>query len=289
MIGLHARKCSSKTYPYIQRVIDAILAARHKVLLFPSLLEKVHHFRLPETDLCSYSEANLRAAKAVFCVGGDGTMLEAVTYVRDSGIPLLGINTGRLGFLAYIAKDQIQEALSLFFSGRYACEERGLLALRTEEPAFKHLNFALNEFVILRRDLSSMIGVSCYVDDHFIGKFWADGLMVATPTGSTAYSLSCGGPVSAPTCQHFVLTPISPHNLSARPLIIPDTSRLSLEVESAARRVLISLDSRSATMPSHHRFCIYKENFYIRLIQIEGSHFFDTLREKMRWGVDIRK
>ena len=215
-------------------------------------------------------------------------MLEAITYIKSKNIPILGINTGRLGFLSYVAKDEIKAALSLYFSGSYHLEDRSLLGLEDRQNNFEGLNFALNEFVLLRKDLSSMIGISCYIDARLVAKFWADGLMIATPTGSTAYSLSCGGPISMPSCEHFILTPINCHNLSARTLIIPNTSKLTLEVERAARRVLVSLDSRSVSIPSPFQFSIYKENFYIRLIQIKGSHFFNTLQEKMRWGFDLR-
>ena len=288
MLGLHARKCTSKTLPYIQQAVDEILATRHNVMLFPSLLQKKEKLRLPPSKTRAYSDTALRDCSAVFCIGGDGTMLEAITYIRDANIPLLGINTGRLGFLSSTAKEQIKNAFTLFSEGRYTYEKRSVIGLKDERNIFNGLNFALNEFVILRRDLSSMIGVSCYVDDYFIGKFWGDGLMAATPTGSTAYSLSGGGPVSSPNCQHFILTPINPHNLSARPLVVPDSSRLTFKVESTARRVLVSLDSRAVPTSSNTYFSIYKENFFVRLIQLEGSHFFNTLREKMRWGVDPR-
>ena len=289
MLGLQARKHTSKTLPYIQQVIDEILAAGHEIMLFPSLEENRDKLRLPTTKTIPYSDKVLRKCEAIFCVGGDGTLLEALTYIRGTNIPLLGINTGRLGFLASIAKEQIKSAFELFSKGRFTCEKRILIGLKDEENIFNGLNFALNEFVVLRRDTSSMIGISCYVDDYFVGKFWADGLMVATPTGSTAYSLSCGGPVSTPSCQHLILTPINPHNFSARSLIVPDSSRLTFKVESAARHILVSLDSRAVPALSNSHFSVYKENFSACLIQLEGSHFFNTLREKMSWGVDLRK
>ncbi len=289
MIGLHARKYSTEVTAYTQQVVDRILKEGHDIMLFPPLMERRACLQLPEGRILPYTVANLKRCHAVFCIGGDGTMLETVTYVKDSGIPILGINTGRLGFLASIAKDDIQEALSLFFSGRYGYEVRSLLKLQTTQGVFDAFCFALNEFVIFRCDRSSMIGVTCYVDDHFVGKFWADGVMVATPTGSTAYSLSCGGPVSAPTCAHFILTPVSPHNLGVRPLVIPDSSKLTFGVQSHAKEMLVSLDARSETVPCSTDLSVCKASFHIRLVQLEGAHFFDTLRRKMKWGVDIRK
>ena len=288
MIGLHVRKYLAKSHLYIEKVAHAILNSGHDLLLFPPILKHKARLSLPEGRVHAYSDELLASCEAVFCVGGDGTILEAVTYIRDQKVPLLGINTGKLGFLAYVSKDRIKEALSLYFSGKYHYEQRSLLRLNDPQSAFRGLNFALNEFVLLRKDLSSMIGISCYVDTHFVAKFWADGLMVATPTGSTAYSLSCGGSISVPSCEHFILTPINSHTLNARSLIVPDTSRLTFEVQSTSRRILVSLDSRSISMPSPSKFSIDKESFYIRLIQIEGTHFFNTLQEKMRWGVDIR-
>ena len=288
MIGIHIRKYSSKNKVYIQEVIDRVLEADHELLLFPQLWKNKHCFQLPEGRVHSFNEDLISDCEAVFCVGGDGSMLEVITYIGNRNIPILGINTGRLGFLSYVAKDKISEALETYFSGSYHLEERSLLGLEDRECNFQGFNFALNEFVLLRKDFSSMIGVSCWIDDLLVAKFWADGIMVATPTGSTGYSLSCGGPISMPNCAHFILTPINCHNLSARTLIVPNTSKITLEVERAARRVLVSLDSRSISMPSPFRFSIYKENFYIRLIQLRGSHFFNTLQEKMRWGFDLR-
>ena len=288
IVALHARKYSSKTAGYIQEVIDGLMAAGSEVMLLPTLEAKRDqlHFARPPLP---YTQEALHSCDALFCVGGDGTILEAVTYVRDADVPILGINVGRLGFLAYTAKNRIQDAISLFLSGKYTYERRSLLALMGEQAAFADFPFALNEFVIFRRDISSVIGVTCYVDDYSVGKLWADGLMVSTPTGSTAYSLSCGGPVSTPSCKNFIITPISPHNLSVRSLIVPDSSVLTFEVDSIARRLLVSLDARFANVPSTARFSVQKATFSIRLIQLESTHFFHTLREKMGWGADIRK
>ena len=177
-------------------------------------------------------------------LGGDGTFLETLTYVGDHEIPIMGINTGRLGFLAPISKDHISSSLNQLFSGDFELDSRSLVALSCEQQLFEK-NYALNEFAIMRKDTSSMIAITCYVDDAYLTSYWADGLMVATPTGSTGYSLSCGGPIIMPHSGNFIITPVSPHNLSVRPLVLSDNSMLRFEVESRNTNYLVSLDSRS--------------------------------------------
>ena len=224
----------------------------------------------------------------VFSLGGDGTFLETILMVGDKEIPTLGINMGRLGFLASIAKDYIKESLYLLFKNQYKIEKRSLIKMESDLDLFNGKSFALNECAILRKDLSSMIRVKSYINDQYLNTYWADGLMVATPTGSTGYSLSCGGPLMMPDAKDFVITPVSPHNLNVRPLIVNDDSELRFEIETRERSYLISLDSRSETIERDLEIIVKKAPFYGRLVKIDGINFPDTIRNKLGWGFDKR-
>jgi NAD+ kinase len=200
----------------------------------------------------------------------------------------MGINTGRLGFLATISKDNLNHALDLYFQNQYDFDERTLLRLEADDDLFDGKNFALNEISISRKDTSSMIVVKCYLDGQFLNTYWADGLMVSTPTGSTGYSLSCGGPIIMPNTKNFIITPVSPHNLNVRPLIISENSRLGFEVESKNQAFMVSLDSRSESIDHKSSLSVRKADFYAKLIRLEGISFLDTLRTKLTWGLDKR-
>jgi len=225
---------------------------------------------------------------AVFSLGGDGTFLESLLIVGESEVPILGINMGRLGFLASIAKEYIKESLFLFFKGEYRIEKRSLISIDSNLDLFDEKCYALNECAILRKDLSSMIMIKCYINDEYLNTYWADGLMVSTPTGSTGYSLSCGGPLMMPDAKDFVITPVSPHNLNVRPLIISDDSVLRFQIATRDRKCLISLDSRSETIENDIEIIVRKAHFYGKLIRIEGINFPDTMRNKLGWGFDKR-
>ncbi|MGE5942953.1 MAG: NAD kinase [Flavobacteriales bacterium] len=223
-------------------------------------------------------------------VGGDGTILRAITFVKDIDIPIIGINTGRLGFLATIQVDGIESAIQDIIDGKYTISERTLLSVETV-PANKDitsLNFALNEIAINRKNTTSMISVETYLNGEYLTSYWSDGLIVSSPTGSTGYSLSCGGPVITPDTNSFVLTPIAPHNLSARPLVIPDSTEIHLKVTGREDNHLISLDSRIATLDNNTLIKIKKAPFKIKMIDLLNESFLDTLRKKLLWGEDTR-
>ena len=221
-------------------------------------------------------------------IGGDGTLLDSVCLVGSREIPILGLNTGRLGFLATVATDKIEESLVNLFVGNYQIESRTLLSLESNRKLFHGVNFALNEFTIHKRDTSSMITVHTYIDGKYLNSYWADGLIVSTPTGSTGYSLSCGGPLITPGAKNFVLTPVSPHNLNVRPIIVSDESVISFEIEGRTDKFLISLDSRSTAISSDLKLSVKKEKFSAKLVKLPNDHFFDTLRQKLNWGFDMR-
>jgi NAD+ kinase len=224
----------------------------------------------------------------LFSVGGDGTLLETVTLVRDSGIPVMGINTGRLGFLSSISKDEIEIAVDSLFSHNYSIDKRILLELDScgnYSPACK---FALNEIAVQKTDSASMITIRAYVNGMLLNTYWADGLIIATPTGSTAYSLSCGGPVVTPGSDSFVITPIAPHNLNIRPVIISSEDIVSLEIESRSSHFHLSIDSHAETIPSSAKVKIKKASFTVSLVKLQNHDFLSTLRNKLMWGVDKR-
>lgn len=223
-------------------------------------------------------------------IGGDGTILRAITFVQDLGIPIIGINTGRLGFLATIQVDGIENAIQDIIDGKYTISERSLLAIETtpKNDTITALNFALNEVTVSRKNTTSMITVETHLDNEYLTSYWSDGLIVSTPTGSTGYSLSCGGPVITPGTNSFVLTPIAPHNLSARPLVVPDTTEIQLKVDGREEQHLLSLDSRIATLDNGTLITIKKASFTIKMIDLLNESFLDTLRKKLLWGEDNR-
>jgi len=222
--------------------------------------------------------------------GGDGTILRATTFVKDLGVPIVGVNTGRLGFLSTFKKEDVRKVVQEFVAGAYTIVERSLVQLNTEEldAEFGDLNFALNEITVSRKDTTSMITVETYLNDEYLTSYWADGLIVSTPTGSTGYSLSCGGPVIVPTAKSLVLTPIAPHNLNARPLVISDETIIRLKVSGREENHLVSLDSRIASLENGQEITIKKASFSIKMIEYTSESFLKTLRNKLLWGEDKR-
>ena len=215
-------------------------------------------------------------------------MLDTISLVRDSGIPIVGINTGRLGFLAGISKDAIGSCLDSLIQGRYDLDQRSLIRLETNRSLFGEVNYALNEITIHKKDSSSMIIIHTYLNGEYLNSYWADGLIIATPTGSTGYSLSCGGPIIVPQSENFVITPIAPHNLNVRPIVVSDKYVISLEVEGRSQYFLASLDSRSVTIDSSIQLAARKEDFMAKIVRLHDQNFLVTLRDKLMWGLDAR-
>lgn len=224
----------------------------------------------------------------IFSLGGDGTLLETVTIIKDRGTPVIGINLGRLGFLASVSKNEIYYAIDELLKGSYTLDKRSLLYLECEEPLFGNLNFALNDFVIHKNDTSSMITIHAFINGEFLNSYWGDGLIISTPTGSTGYSLSCGGPIMFPQSASFCVTPVSPHNLNVRPIIISDTSVLSFEIEGRSSSFLVSMDSRSCSVSYDTQMAIRRAPFTVNLVKLNHSDYLKTLRSKLNWGVDVR-
>ena len=234
------------------------------------------------------SYSNLPDCDLFFSLGGDGTFLDAVTMVRDRNIPMAGINTGRLGFLADISMDELPDSLSEIIDGNYSTRNAELLQLETNQPFFGDMNFALNELAIHKRDSSSMITVHAYLDGELLNSYWADGLIISTPTGSTAYSLSVGGPILHPSCHEFIISPIAPHNLTVRPLVVPNDVKLKLKVEGRVGKFMASLDLRSQVINNDIELHVSKAGFNISIVDRAGHSFYSTLRSKLMWGADRR-
>jgi NAD+ kinase len=265
---------------------------KHKVGLYVhgSLMEYISdQIKLNRTAELFYSHDEIKGkVDFMICLGGDGTMLDALALVRNSGIPVLGINTGRLGFLAGVAREEVTDAVLALIHRKFSLDKRSLLKLHSANDLFGSVNYALNELTVLKKDSSAMMTIHAYINGEFLNSYWADGLIISTPTGSTAYSLSCGGPIVVPDSRSFIITPISPHNLNVRPLIISDDSTVTLRVEGRSTEFLASLDSRSAVFPASEELTVTKEDFKFNLVKLPNTNFFNTIRNKLMWGHDKR-
>jgi NAD+ kinase len=224
----------------------------------------------------------------VFSLGGDGTILHAITLVKDAEIPICGINLGRLGFMATIEKSRIKEAIDKLIEGEYRTEARTMLSLKSPTELFGSKSFALNDFTLHKRDTSSMMIVHTYVNDEFINSYWADGLVVSTPSGSTGYSLSCGGPIVFPESSNFIITPVAPHNLNVRPLVISDNNKLSFRIEGRSKNYMCTLDSRSEIISADKELVVTKCDFVANIVLLDDITFIETIRKKLNWGLDSR-
>ncbi|SDS62592.1 NAD kinase [Winogradskyella sediminis] len=277
------------TQKAVEKLIDVLLEKHAEVFIEQEFLytqiEEIQ--QNPKIDTFNALDTSF---DLLISVGGDGTILRAIAYVGDLGIPVVGINTGRLGFLATIQIADIETALTEIFNGDYKISERSLLSVSTnpEHQDILNTHFALNEIAISRKNTTSMITIETHLNGEFLTSYWADGLILSTPTGSTGYSLSCGGPVIAPNAKNFALTPIAPHNLSARPLILPDSTTVTLRVNGREDQFLMSLDSRIVTLSNTTTVTVKKADFVIKMVELLDETFLRTLRKKLLWGEDRR-
>ncbi|MCD6354023.1 MAG: NAD kinase, partial [Prolixibacteraceae bacterium] len=235
----------------------------------------------------SYTDFDKRN-EFIFSVGGDGTFLHSVLNIRNFEIPVIGLNSGRLGFLADISQNQVTDALTNIFNGNYSVIERTMLQVEFKGRKNLDFNYALNEATVLKTDTSSMMNISAFANKELINHYWADGLIIATPTGSTAYSLSVGGPILTPDSENFVITPLAPHNLTIRPIVVPDSYEITLKMNGRGTHYLTSLDFRSEAVEFATIIKVKKAGFKLKTLQLEGQAFFNTLRNKLMWGIDKR-
>lgn len=274
----------------IQEVFDSLAAKNCEIMLFQPLFNYLKNKIELKAGLKTFAEESELTSdyELLISIGGDGTILESATLVKDKNIPILGINTGRLGFLSTVVLGDFQSVLNDIFQKKYTVEKRSTIQLETKENLFEQTNFALNELVVHKKDTSSMIGIQVYIDNELLNTYWADGLIVSTPTGSTAYSLSCGGPMLFPKAQNFIITPVAPHNLNSRPIVIPDDREVKLVVEGRSKNFLVSLDSRMETITSDITLTLRRGTFDISMLKTQDKSFINTIRQKLHWGLDYR-
>jgi NAD+ kinase len=274
----------------IQLFFDELANQKITPVIFQHFFEQIRDvIRLPENAATfSLSEHLTRDTEFIISLGGDGTLLDTVTLVREKNISIMGINFGRLGFLAGIGKEEITEAVQAIARRSFIIDKRTMIHLDADMPLFGNVPYGLNEFAVHKRDTAAMIKIHTYLNGEFLNTYWADGLIVATPTGSTGYSLSCGGPVVFPDSGSFVITPVAPHNLNVRPLIVPDDNVISFEVESRSENIICSLDSRREIVGKNVSLAVRKESFTINLLRLGENSFLQTLQNKLTWGLDKR-
>ena len=288
-IAILGKPFDDASLPFVQNLLDDLAGRQTDILVVESFHDYLtQRLNLPAGVSTFTRGDSLQGVQFVLSIGGDGTLLDTVTYVGRLQIPILGIHTGRLGFLATVTPDRITQAMDALFKGHFVLEDRSLIRVETDPDAFGSINFGLNEVSILKRDTSSMIVVHTYIDGEYLNSYWADGLVVATPTGSTGYSLSCGGPVMLPQTNNFIIAPVCPHNLNVRPIIVSDRSVISFEIEGRSNQFLLSLDSRSVAVEAGVQIAVRRENFSARLVKFNHVNFLSTLRSKLNWGLDRR-
>ncbi|MCU4163379.1 NAD kinase [Carboxylicivirga caseinilyticus] len=289
-IAVFGKKFNKSFYDSCIRLFEVLRSNDVELFIYKPFYE----FLLTEVnmkpDVVGFFDGSsgLPAVDQVFSIGGDGTFLEAVSFVRDSGVPIVGINSGRLGFLADVSQNEMECTIQDVLNGKYKVHQLDLLTLQTDNQLFKDNPYALNELSIVKRDSSSMITIHTYINDEFVNSYWADGLIIATSTGSTAYSLSVGGPIIHPDADNFVITPIAPHNLTVRPMVVPNNVEITLKVEGRDTKFLAALDSRSQVFEDSVHLKIKKADFSINVIKLPDYSFFTTLRNKLMWGLDRR-
>lgn len=274
--------------PYINKLLTKLKTANIEIKLYDKYAKQIPAIDSDITTLSTHNQLKEFSPDVIITLGGDGTILSAATLIRELEIPIMGLNLGRLGFLASIEQERIEQAIDDYINGKFTIIKRTMLKMNSTPAVFSNNNFALNDFTILKRDNSSMIVLHTFIDGEFLNSYWADGLIVSTPTGSTGYSLSCGGPIIFPSSENFVLTPVAPHNLNVRPVVISGNHKISFKIEGRAENYLCSLDSRYATITSEHEITLEKNDFYTNLICLEGDNFMKTIRNKLNWGLDKR-
>lgn len=288
-IAIYGRQFNDSVLPFVQQLFDSLTAHGVEIYVHHQLLQ----FLQDKFDHLQYK--NLEPGQPIkdfidvfFTIGGDGTMLDIVTIICDTGIPVIGINFGRLGFLASVNKSDIAAAVDAVVAKRYTLDSRELLKIDSEAKLFGNNNYALNDITIHKRDDAAMITMHAYLNGEFLNSYWGDGIIISTSTGSTAYSLSCGGPIIFPQSDSIAITPVSPHNLNVRPIVIPDSSILTFEVETRSANYLISCDSRTEVIDKAIKFDICKAGFQLNLLRLDNESYLTTLRNKLLWGLDAR-
>ena len=290
-VGIYGQFYHEGSGIYIQQLLEILDNNSVEVVIEKDFLELIQEHKSIKKSYAHFStfEELDTSYDLFFSIGGDGTILKSVTYVRNLGIPIAGINTGRLGFLATIRKEALEESVYQIFTGNYTVSSRNLLQITSDNDYdFEGMNFALNEITVSRKNTTSMITVHTNVNGEFLTSYWADGLIVSTPTGSTGYSLSCGGPVVMPNSNNFIIAPVCPHNLNVRPIVVPADSKISFEIEGRNDNYMVTLDSRAKIADLNTTITLTKEKFTAKIITTSEYNYLKTLRNKLSWGNDVR-
>ena len=287
-IALFGKTIAPENGEYMRQLFKKLADNQVEIVVYQLFADIVAAY-IPEGVQYSvfHSHEDLKA-DLLFSIGGDGTILDTVPFVLNSGIPVVGINMGRLGFLSSISKNEIDMAVNSVLTGDYSVEQRTLLELVSPEKVFDDVKYALNELNVIRNPEHSLLAIKVFVDDIYLNTYWGDGILLATPTGSTAYSLSAGGPIIAPNAKNFVITPIATHNLTVRPVVIPDDSTIRIQVEGREKKFVFSMDSRSCTLDTSVQLEVRKAGFCLNLVRMRGEDFFGTIRNTLMWGKDNR-
>lgn len=289
-VALYSRQVSVRHVAFIQKLIKLLdVRGIHQLIHAPfyNQLKELIEIPVPVQTFSSHSHLKDKV-DFMFSLGGDGTLLDTIAFVRNYNIPIMGINTGRLGFLANTGKEEVETVIKALEGGAFVRDKRTMIELESNKPLFGQMNYALNEFAIHKKDTSAMITIHTYINGEFLNSYWADGLIISTATGSTAYNLSCGGPIIMPQSANFVITPIAPHNLSVRPIVVSDDSVISFDIEGRGDNYLCTLDSRYETIDSTYHIAVKKCGFTISLVKLPDHNFLDTIAKKLHWGSDIR-
>jgi NAD+ kinase len=289
-VAIFGKVYAPENRDYIQQLVDKLESRHISLIFYEPFYQKIKNDIVVKSEISFFNgnEGLKNKVDFLFSIGGDGTLLDTITFVQDSGIPILGINLGRMGFLSSVSKDQIETAFEQFIHKQFKLDHRTLIRLVTKDKLFGELNYALNECTVYKKDPFSMLKIQAFVNGEFLNSYWADGLIIATPTGSTAYSLSNGGPIILPRSQNFVITPIATHNLTVRPIVIPDSSEIRIKVTGRIKEFFVSLDSRSQAIDASMELILVKEEFKVNLLQLENESYFKTIRQKLLWGIDLR-
>lgn len=289
-VAIYSRIIESDQHPAVQQLFDELSKKNIEIVISNPFYETIRHtLQLPSELAVFHDSSDLDAAiDFLISLGGDGTLLDTVTLVKNKNIPVLGINFGRLGFLASIGHEDLQTAIRALIDRTYVIDKRSLIHLDANRTLFDDMPYGLNEFAIHKTDTSPMIKIHTYLNGEFLNTYWADGVIVSTPTGSTGYSLSCGGPIVFPESASFVITPVAPHNLNVRAIVVPDNNIISFEVEGRTENFICALDSRKEIVDKKIQLAVRRETFTISLVRLNENNFLQTLRSKLSWGLDTR-
>ena len=289
-VAIYSRVIENEQRPEVQQLFDELSKKNIEVVVCHSFYESIKDsMRFINAPKIFHDSSDLDSAiDFLISLGGDGTLLDTVTLVRNKNIPVLGINFGRLGFLASIGHKEFQTAIQALIERTFVIDKRSLIHLDANKSIFNNMPYALNEFAIHKTDTSPMIKIHTYLNGEFLNTYWADGVILATPTGSTGYSLSCNGPIVFPDSSSFVITPVAPHNLNVRPIVVPDNNIISFEVEGRTENFICALDARKEIVDKKIQLAVRRESFTISLVRLNENNFLQTLRSKLSWGLDTR-